>query len=144
MSMSKETSGLFSGTSGAKSGSGGATSGGSGRTFSSKDPLVGGLANDIEAKYPGKIVGVNKIVKDPSTGKIITDFDIETDKVVVQVKSGKGTGLTKQMDASKSATTKEVVAYGPKLGKHIIKNLKAKGFKVFTKKQELIDYLGGL
>ena len=137
--MSKESSGLFSGTSGAKTGSGT-----TGRTFTSKDPLVGGLANDIEANYSGMVVDVNKVIKDPSTGKIITDFDIETDRAVIQVKSGKGTGLTKQMEASKSATTKEVIAYGPKLGKHIIKNLKANGFRVFTKKQELIDYLGGL
>lgn len=141
--MSKEFSGLFSYTSGSPSRSG-STSGSARRTFTSKDPLVGKLANDIEARYPCKVVAINKVVKAPSTGKIITDFDIETDKAVVQVKSGKGTGLTKQMEASKSATTKEVIAYGPKLGKHIIKNLKAKGFNVFTKKQELIDYLGGL
>lgn len=130
----KTDSGLFSGTTGASH---------VGRIFTSPDPLVGNLATDIDSEYPGMVDDVNKIVKD-SSGRIITDFDIETDKAVIQVKSGKGTGMTKQMLVSKTATTKEVIAYGPKLGKHIVQNLRLLGFKVFTNEKELIDYLGGL
>lgn len=52
------------------------------------------------------------------------------------------------MEASKSATTKEVIVYGPKLGKHIIKNLKAKGFKVLLRNKNLLiileDYKYGI
>ena len=137
----KRTSGLFSGTTGAKKVIGTALSV-SPKTFSSPDPLVGDLATDIEKTYTGKVLGVNVDVFD-STGKKVTDLDIETDSMVVQVKSGRGTGLTKQMIKTQSVTSKEVVAYGPKLGKHVIKSVEALGFKVFTEKGKLLDYMGG-
>ncbi len=138
--MSKEISGLFSGTSGS---AGGSSISPTGRTFTSKDPLVGDLATNIDATHPGKVVAVNKIVKDPTTGKTITDFDIETDNAVIQVKSGGGKGLTTQMKNTSTATSKEVIAYGPKLKPSVIKNVEEAGYKVFTTEKELIDYLGG-
>ena len=139
--MSKESSGLFSGTSGS---TGSSSVPSTGRTFTSKDPLVGNLATNIDAIHPGKVVAVNKIVKDPTTGKTITDFDIETDNAVIQVKSGGGKGLTTQMKNTSTATSKEVIAYGPKLKPSVIKSVEAAGYKIFTTEEELIDYLGGI
>lgn len=138
--MSKESSGLFPGTSGSSSSSGATVS----RVFTSKDPLVGPLATNIDSEYPGMVEDVNRIVKDPISGKTITDFDIETDKAVIQVKSGGGKGLTTQMKNTSTATTKTVIAYGPKLKSSVIKSVEAEGFKVFTSEKELLDYLGGL
>ena len=109
----KEISGLFSGTIGS---AGGSSISPTGRTFTSKDP---------------------------TTGKTITDFDIETDNAVIQVKSGGGKGLTTQMKNTSTATSKEVIAYGPKLKPSVIKNVEEAGYKVFTTEKELIDYLGG-
>lgn len=114
-----------------------------GRIFSSQDPLVGDLATDIDFEYPGMVEDVNRTVKDPLTGLPITDFDIETDNAVIQVKSGGGKGLTTQMKNTKRATTKEVIAYGPKLKPSVIKSVETEGFKVFTTEKELIAYLGG-
>ena len=130
----KEDSGLFEGTMGDKQAK-------NDKTFSSSDPLVGDLANDIENNNPNTVNGVNIDIFD-SNGDMVTDFDIETVNAVIQVKSGRGTGLTKQMKKSAEYTDKEVIAYGPNLGKHVINNVKAEGFKVFTNKQDLINYLG--
>lgn len=138
--MSKESSGLFSGTRGS---TGSSSVPSTGRTFTSKDPLVGNLATNIDATHPGKVVAVNKIVKDPTTGKTITDFDIETDNAVIQVKSGGGKGLATQMKNTSTATSKEVIAYGPKLKPSVIKSVEAAGYKVFTTEKKLINYLGG-
>lgn len=136
--MSKEISGLFPET------SGGIESESAGRFFTSKDPLVGPLATNIDSEYPGMVEDVNRIVKDPISGNPITDFDIETDKAVIQVKSGGGKGLTTQMKNTSTATTKTVIAYGPKLKQSVIKSVEAEGFKVFTSEKDLIDFLGGL
>ena len=141
IAMSKEISGLFSGTIGSEGWR--STYFSTSRTFASKDPLVGELATDIDSKYPGKVVDVNKLVKDPTTGKTITDFDIETDNAVIQVKSGGGKGLTTQMKNTSTATSKEVIAYGPNLKPSVIKSVEVAGYKVFTTKEKLIDYLGG-
>lgn len=135
----KDSSGLFGGTIGARKVA--STTSISSKVFSSPDPLVGDLAKEIEKTYSGRVVGVNVIAFD-SLGRKVTDFDIETDKIVVQVKSGRGTGLTKQMIKTQTVTSKEVVAYGPKLGKHVIRSVETNGFKVFTKKDKLIDYIG--
>ena len=53
-----------------------------GKIFKSTDPYVADLANKIEKNYPGHVVDVNKVVKD-SNGKIIIDFDIETQNAVL-------------------------------------------------------------
>ena len=55
--------------------------------FFSQEPLVGTLANDIESRYPGHVVAVNKEVTTPD-GNVVTEFDIETQNAVIQVKSG--------------------------------------------------------
>ena len=131
ISKNKKPSGSFSGTNISTR-----------RIFTSKDPLVGELSTNIESVYSGMVIAVNKIINDPTTGKIITDFDIETDNAVIQVKSGGGKGLTTQMKNTSTATSKEVIAYGPKLKPSVIKSVEATEYKVFTTEEELINYLG--
>ena len=58
-----------------------------GRQFFSQDALVGDLANEIESRYSGHVVTVNKEVTTPD-GNVVTEFDIETQNAVIQVKSG--------------------------------------------------------
>ena len=57
------------------------------RIFTSKDPLVGELATQIEKEVPGKVIAVNKKVY-RDDGSVLTDLDIELDNIVIQVKSG--------------------------------------------------------
>ena len=59
------------------------------RVFTSKDPLVGSVATQIEQKLLGRVASVNKVVY-RSDGSILTDLDIELDSIVIQVKTGGG------------------------------------------------------
>jgi hypothetical protein len=116
---------------------------GAGKTFTSPDKYVGETANAIEAKYPGKVVDVNRIVKD-STGRIITDYDIELDGYVIQVKSGTAKGLTTQMQNTAASTGKTVIAYTPDLNSSsaVVKGVRNAGFNVFTNLEDLLNFLG--
>jgi len=69
---------------------------GTSKTFTFSEKYVGEIANVIESKFPGIVVDVNKDVYRPY-GTKLTDFDIELDNVVIQVKSGGGKGLTSQL-----------------------------------------------
>jgi len=110
--------------------------------WSSKDPLVGDVANAIDDTIPGKVSDVNRVIRD-SDGRIITDLDIELDNAVIQVKSGGGKGLTTQLINTANATGKEAIGYVPDAKPSIIKGAEANGFKVFTNLNELINYLKG-
>ncbi len=111
--------------------------------WKSKDPLVGDVANAIDDAIPGKVSDVNKVIRDPS-GRTITDLDIELDDVVIQVKSGGGKGLTTQLETTAKAIGKEVIGYVPNVKPSILKGASAKGFKVFTKLDDMINYLKGV
>ena len=54
------------------------------------------MATQIEQEFPGSVNGVNRIVHRPD-GSILTDLDIELENIVIQVKSGGGKGLTRQL-----------------------------------------------
>jgi hypothetical protein len=112
------------------------------KTFTSSDKYVGETANAIEAKYPNRVVDVNKDVFRPN-GTKLTDFDIELDTVVIQVKSGSGKGLTAQMAESTTGTTKTVIGYCPDLNTSsaLVRGAKAAGFDVFTTLEDLLNYL---
>ncbi len=84
------------------------------RTFTSTDPLVGSLANKIEAAYPGHVVGVNVPVRN-AAGQLVTDADILLQNAVIQVKSGGGKGLTSQLIRTEQATGLPTIGYGPTL-----------------------------
>ncbi|EGO63118.1 hypothetical protein, partial [Acetonema longum] len=114
-----------------------------GRTFTSADKYVGETANAIEAKYPGKVVDVNKKVYRPD-GTPLTDYDIELDNAIIQVKGGGGKGSTSQAINTASSTNKEVIVYLPdqNSGAAVVKGLQKEGFKVFTNQEDLLNYLG--
>jgi RHS repeat-associated protein len=112
------------------------------RTFTSPDKYVGETANAIEAKYPGKVVDVNKITH-RSDGTILTDFDIELNNIVIQVKAGTAKGLTSQITKTTTGTAKEVIGYAPDLSPSsaLVKNANKQGIKVFTSLDDLLNYL---
>ena len=116
---------------------------GAGRTFTSADKYVGETANAIEAKYPGKVVDVNKIVKD-SIGRILTDYDIELDNFIIQVKSGTAKGLTTQIQNTAASTGKTVIGYTPDLNPSsaVVKGVQKAGYNVFTTLKDLLNFLG--
>lgn len=54
------------------------------------------MATQIEQSIPGRVTSVNKVIY-RLDGSILTDLDIESDNIVIQVKTGDGKGLTKQL-----------------------------------------------
>lgn len=110
------------------------------RIFTSSDPLVGDLATAIDKAIPGKVVDVNRIIKDPS-GRILTDLDIELDNIIIQVKSGGGKGLTTQLENTAKATGKTVIGYGPDIKSSVLKGAQQKGYEVFTNLDDLLKYI---
>ena len=115
---------------------------GTSKTWTSPDKYVGETANAIEARCPGKVVDVNKIVYSPD-GTILTDFDIELDNIIIQVKAGTAKGLTSQITKTAAGTTKEVIGFAPELNPSsaLVKNASKQGIKVFTSLEDLLEYL---
>ena len=110
------------------------------RVFTSSDPLVGDLANSIEKGFPGRVCGVNRVIKDLN-GRIITDLDIELNNIIIQVKSGGGKGLSTQLQNTANATSKIVVGYGPSIKPSVIKGAQANGFSVFANVDDLFNFI---
>ncbi|MBU5352579.1 WXG100 family type VII secretion target [Paenibacillus barcinonensis] len=113
------------------------------RMFISTDKYVGETANAIEARYPGKVVDVNKkVYRDDGTP--LTDYDIELDNAIIQVKQGGGKGATRQAINTASSTNKEVIVYLPNQisNSAVVKGLQKEGFQVFTSETDLINYVG--
>ncbi len=106
--------------------------------WESGNSLVGGLANSINDAIPGKVTDINKIVKDLG-GRIVTDFDIELNDTVIQVKSGGGKGLTTQLNNTNTATTKGVVAHVPVAKPSIIKSATENEYNLFTNINKLFE-----
>lgn len=117
-------------------------SGGSGvRVFESKDPLVGEVATQIEREFPGSVNGVNRIVHRPD-GSILTDLDIELENIVIQVKSGGGKGLTRQLINSANYIKKIVIGYAPEIKPSVLNEAQKNGFQVFTNIADLLEFIG--
>ena len=109
-----------------------------GRQFSSQDPFVGDLANAIEIRYPDHVVAVNQEVTTPD-GNVVTEFDIETQNAVIQVKSGGGKGLAKQISRTQTVTDKPVIGYGPNLKLSVVRQIQREGNLVTTDRNLLLD-----
>ena len=109
--------------------------------FNSDDPLVGDIANEIEAAKPGMVKAVNVDLFRPD-GTKATDIDIQVDGAAIQVKSGSGAGLTRQMNTTKQLTGLRTIAYGPDLGLTLQRSLRSLGYEVYTKKEDLLRALG--
>jgi len=108
------------------------------RTFTSTDPLVADLANDIEKAYPGHVVGVGVKYFDEA-GKMITDIDILLKNAAIQVKDGPATGMTRQALLSEELTGLPSIAYGPDLGLHVARGMARQGILVTRDRQLLIE-----
>ncbi|XXF79241.1 toxin TcdB middle/N-terminal domain-containing protein [Myxococcaceae bacterium GXIMD 01537] len=108
-----------------------------GGRFASTDPHVADLANKIEARYPGHVLSVNRVVRDAG-GRVVTDFDIELQNSVIQVKS-KGKGLASQIDRTAAVTSKPVIGYGPELKPSVVREVQRRGGLVTTDEATLLD-----
>jgi hypothetical protein len=108
------------------------------RTFASSDPLVGNLANKIEAAYPGHVIGVNVPVRN-SAGQLITDVDILCKNCALQVKSGGGKGLMSQLQVTEQATGLPTIGYGPTLKPSVVKGIQNAGGLVTRDEALLIE-----
>ena len=107
------------------------------RTFSSTDPLVGQLANDIEAAYPGHVVGVN-VPLQSALGT--TDADILLQNAVIQVKSGgSAQGLLLQLQKSEAATGLPSIGFGPNLPANSLRTLSQQGGLVTADRNLLLQ-----
>ena len=94
-------------------------------------------------KYSGKVVDMDKKIYRVNE-KPITDYDIELDNAIIQVKSGTGKKATPQAIKTVSTTSKEVIVYLPeqKMSAHVVKGLEKEGFKVFNDLDKMLEYLG--
>jgi len=110
------------------------------RQFFSQEPLVGVLANEIESRYLGHVVAVNKEVTTPD-GNVVTELDIETQNSVIQVKSGGGKGLAKQIQRTQKVTDKPVIGYGPNLKPSVLRQIQREGNLVTTELDVLLDVI---
>ena len=120
----------------------GAIEGGSNTVWVGKDPYVPELANSIEAKFPGRVQAVERDIIIDDIKK--TDFDIELDSIVIQVKSGKGKGLVNQMKRTAALTDKTVISYTPdiKQSAAVLRGVRKEGFNTFTELEDILDFIG--
>ncbi|QTH45390.1 hypothetical protein J4772_13835 [Cohnella sp. LGH] len=74
----------------------------------------------------------------------MTDYDIELDNAIIQVKQGGGKGATRQAINTASSTNKEVIVYLPdqRSNSAVVKGLQKEGFQVFTSEADLINHVG--
>ena len=113
------------------------------RIFTSNDPLVGDLATRIDAAAPGRVVDVNRVVRDPVTGVSLTDLDIELTDAIIQVKSGaKLGGGVEQVTKSAETTGKVSFLYAPKLRPGAVAEAQRQGVEVFQTWDDLKARLG--
>ena len=108
--------------------------------WASKDPLVGNLANKIEALYPGHVKGVNVPIYD-ATGKLVTDADILLNNAVLQIKSGGGKGLGGQLLRTQAASALPVIGYGPTLKPSVVTGAQKAGSLVTTSEELLLEII---
>ena len=106
--------------------------------FYSPDKHVADIANDIEARYPGHVVGVNIPIRD-AAGKVIGEHDILLKNASIQVKSGGGKGLAKQMNDTAANTGILTIGYGPHLKRSVVENIGSQGGLVTRDLNLLLD-----
>lgn len=110
------------------------------RRFVSDDPLVADLANKIEARYPGHVAGVNRKIRD-ARGRAVTEIDIELRNANIQVKSGGGKGLTRQVIKTITISEKPTIAFGPNLGMHVQRSVERQGALATTDENLLLEVI---
>jgi hypothetical protein len=110
-----------------------------------KEPLTGRVAQAIHEHSPGSVVAVGRRIVDPDFKGIkeLTDLDIETDRAVIQVKSGAPDGLTRQLADSRTVTGKPVVGFAPEMTDGRYARYVKRGDIVFRDLDDLLAYLRG-
>lgn len=94
----------------------------------------------IEQSLSGRVTSVNKVVYRPD-GSILTDLDIELDNIVIQVNTGGGKGLTKQLVNSVNSTGKTAIGYVSDVKPSVLKEAINNGFKESTNMDDLIEFI---
>ena len=108
------------------------------RTFTSDDPLVAELANDIEAAYPGHVVSVNEPLFN-AVGEQVTDADILLRNGVIQVKSGQtAQNILRQLQVSEQTTGLPALGYAPNFSNTLLRNLSRMGGFVTNDRAALV------
>ncbi|OZI15805.1 hypothetical protein CAL18_17685 [Bordetella genomosp. 7] len=80
------------------------------RVFHTSDPGVDTLINQIESRAPGTVRQAEINIMRPD-GSPYTDFDIVTNTHVIQVKTGGGNGIVKQIQTSQQLTDLPVIGF---------------------------------
>jgi hypothetical protein len=107
-----------------------------GRVFASSDPLVADAANAIESAIPGRVSGVNTMVK-MGNGRS-REVDVDLGNVVVQVKSGEARGITGQIQRTAASTGRRVVGYAPGMPGQAWEAAAREGVAIARTPQELV------
>jgi hypothetical protein len=107
--------------------------------FTSNDPHVAGLANEIERELPGRIVSTNSL-RAMVNGNA-REVDIDLGDLIVQVKSGNARGITRQILETQTKTGVDTVGYAPTLKEGAWRNAAAQGIVILRTPSELIAYL---
>lgn len=110
------------------------------RTFASVDPYVADAANAVEAAFPGRVLGVNKMAM--MTNGLQREIDIDLGNIFVQVKGGPGTGLTGQIEKTRMTTGTTTVGYAPRIGDAAWRNAALRGVPIMRTLDELLAYVG--
>ena len=114
-----------------------------------KDPGVKEIVMAIEEAHPGSVKAIEMGVS-KNNSDLYTDFDIVTDTHVIQVKTGSGKKIVKQLEKSQSLTDYEVIGFDANkivygsggFRGSVIKNASGQGFKIINNIEELIQTLG--
>ncbi len=106
------------------------------------ETTVRNLANKIAKSNPNLIKAIEKQILGKN-GKLMTDFDIETDKYIIEVTRDSGKGKSNQIlnKIVPNSNGKEVIIYGKGLRKHAKLELEKNGIKVFDNAKDLIEYI---
>ena len=67
--------------------------------------------------------------------------NLELDNIVIQVKTGGGKGLTKQLVESANYTGKIAIGYVPNIKPSVLKEANENGFQVFRNTDDLIEFI---
>ncbi len=112
-------------------------------TQSIREPLTPEVVGAIETRFPGSVRYVGRNVVDPASprGDPLTDLDIETSRVIIQVKSGGTEGLSRQIDRSRAVSGKPVVGYAPEMTPERAAWYQRHGYAIFFRLDDLLQFI---
>lgn len=109
------------------------------RVFTSGDAHVADVANTIERAMPGRIVGVNN--QRAMANGLTREVDIDLGNLIVQVKSGRATGITGQILRTQETTGTRTIGYAPDISAAAWQNAALQGITILRTPDELLAYL---